>query len=95
MTHYRQAFWHHEFPDEPVVIYSEVSDSGLETRKIEVFRDDRMQYADGERSSGDTVLSEKPLPSIEEIEDQAEFSVAEIQQPEFERVWLQATRESE
>ena len=76
MTRFQKAFWHHEFPDEPVVIYSEVSDSGVETRKIEVSHNDRMQYADSERSSGDTVLSETPLPSIEEIEDQAEFSVS-------------------
>lgn len=94
MPRYHKVLWEHEFPDEPVILYSEVADFGIETRKVEVFRDGHSQFADSFRSTGDTLLSEGPLPSVEEIEDQPEFSLSEIEQGEFEQVWQLATGES-
>jgi hypothetical protein len=81
-------------PNEPVMLYSEVADFGIETRKVEVFRDGHSQFADSLRSTGDTLLSEGPLPSVEEIDDQSEFSLSEIEKEEFEQVWRRATGES-
>jgi hypothetical protein len=40
-----------------------------------------------------TMLSETPMPSVEEIESQAEFSVSVISAKEFEEVWRRATGE--
>lgn len=93
MTRYLKVVWVHEFPDEPVVLFSEIADFGVETRKVELFRDGHSQFADESRSTGDTLLSEGPLPSIEEIADQSEFVVSVIEPDEFEEAWAQATRE--
>jgi len=95
MVRYQKAVWRHEFPDEPVLLYSEVADFGIETRKIEVFRDGRSQYADGTSSTGDTRLSETPIPSVEEIQDQGEFSLSVISRSEFNELWLHATERHE
>jgi hypothetical protein len=40
----------------PVVLYSELDDNRFEVRKVEVFRDGRLGYADAVRSSGGTGL---------------------------------------
>ena len=83
--------WHHEFADEPVLLYSEIDDAGVEIRKVEVYRDGRRDYADSSRSTGTTQLSETAMPSIEEIASQAEFSPSAIEPGEFEDTWQLAT----
>jgi hypothetical protein len=35
---YQKVLWHHDLPDEPVVLYAEIS-SGREVRKVEIFRE--------------------------------------------------------
>jgi hypothetical protein len=89
---YQRVHWRHEFDDEPVVLYSEISDDGVETRKVEQYRDGRMDYADADHSTGSTLLSEKAMPELVEIASQPEFTPAAITPEEFEAVWGQATR---
>jgi hypothetical protein len=91
MTRYQRVFWHHDLPDEPVVLYSEI-DAGFEVRKVEVYRDGRHDYADGVRSTGTTVLGEKMMPGVDEISADPEFSAQEIGAEEFERVWQRVRR---
>jgi hypothetical protein len=91
VTHYRRVEWHHNFDDEPVTLLSEVGDFGVETRKIEIYRDGRADIADKFMSTGSTMLSERPLPSVEEIEDQPEFTPSLISRGEFEEAWERAT----
>ena len=90
MTCYQRVEWQHDFDDEPVTLISEVGDFGVEVRKIEIFRDGHADFADASGSTGSTVLSETPLPSIEEIEDQSEFRVSVISREDFEEAWQQA-----
>ncbi|MFL6073300.1 MAG: DUF6881 domain-containing protein [Mycobacteriales bacterium] len=87
---YLKVHWHHDFADEPVVLYSEVGDDGYEVRKVDVFRDGRLGYADKSRSTGDTVLGEKPILGVDEIAAQDEFSPSVIEAHEFEHVWRRA-----
>jgi Domain of unknown function (DUF6881) len=91
MPRYQRVLWHHDHPDEPVELYSEI-DSGFEVRKVEVYRDGRHDYADRSRSTGTTVLGEKVMPGVEEIDEDPEFSAAAITAEEFERVWQRATQ---
>jgi hypothetical protein len=93
MTQYLKVLWHHEFPDEPVELYSEIDDSGAEIRTVEIYRDGRSDYADSTRSTGTTTLSETRMPSIEEISAQAEFSPEVSGVEEFELVWRRAVSE--
>lgn len=90
---YLAVAWHHELDDTPVVIYSEVGDDGYETRRVEVYRDGRHDYADAGRSTGETELGEVPVPPIEDIAGQDEFTPAWISADDFERVWRPAVRE--
>lgn len=63
---YQKVLWHHDLPGEPVAFYSEMS-SGIEVRKVEIFRAARHDYADRSRSTGTTMLGEIPMPNVDEI----------------------------
>jgi hypothetical protein len=90
MPRYQRVLWRHALPDEPVVLYSEI-DSGLEVGKVEVYRDGRHDYAGRSYSAGTTMLGEKMMPGVDEINEDPEFSATAITAEEFERVWRRAT----
>ena len=73
------------------MLYSEIDDVGVETRKVEVYRDGRKDYADASHSTGTTVLGETTMPTMKEIAEQPEFSPDAIEQEEFDEVWRRAT----
>lgn len=89
MPRYQKVLWRHDLPDEPVVLYSEI-ESGFEVRKVEVYRDGRHDFADRSRSTGTTMLGEKLMPEVEDINQDPEFSATVITGGEFEEVWLRA-----
>lgn len=94
MARYQQVAWRHQLHDEPVVLYSEISDDGIETRKVEEYRDGRLDYAGEGRSTGTTFLSEKRMPTLEEIAQQSEFDPRVITAAEFEAIWRRATSQA-
>ena len=53
---YLKCNWNHSFPDAPITLYSELDDLRWELRKVEVFRDARMGYADGRKEVGGSRL---------------------------------------
>lgn len=92
MPRYQKVLWHHDLPDEPVVLYSEI-ESGFEVRKVEVYRDGRHDYADRSQSTGTTMLGEKLMPDVDEIDQDPEFSAVAIVAEEFEEVWQRAVQD--
>ncbi|MFG2087583.1 DUF6881 domain-containing protein [Spirillospora sp. NPDC048824] len=90
MVWYLRVEWLHDFSEEPVEIYSEVGDDGYEIRKIEVFRDGHLQYADERREAAGTSLSETPVGTVDEIAAHSEFRPHVISEQEFERTWARA-----
>lgn len=84
---YLKVEWHHDFPDEPIRLYSELDDERYERRKVEVFHDRRHTFAGTEGFSGNTMLGEIPTPSLGEHAATGEFTATEIPQEEFEVVW--------
>jgi len=78
--------WIHDLEDEPVGIYSELDD-GWEVRKIEVYSDGRMQHAGPDGATGDTVLSEMPIPDLSQVNADPQFEGREISRSEFGRIW--------
>lgn len=84
--------WHHNDGDSPIDLYSEIDDSRWEVRKVECFLDGRMHFADAQEYSGDTRLGEVPLPPLEEIANDPEFSPREIDKAAFEIIWREARR---
>jgi hypothetical protein len=87
---YQRVQWIHDMPDEPVVLYSEVDENGREVRKVEEFRDGRLDLADDLTQTGSTELSEGPLPSLEAINANPTFSGEPISEGQFHFVWSRA-----
>ncbi len=81
------VLWHHDHQDEPVRLVSEVGTDGFEVRKLEFFRDGRVGFAFGTREFLGTALGEMPLPSVEAINADPQFSGKLIAIEEFERLW--------
>jgi hypothetical protein len=82
--------WHHNSPDNPVELLSELDESDWEQRKVEIFADGRRDYADHREHSGTTKLGECPVPPLSEIGADPQFSPREISRDEFENVWKTA-----
>jgi uncharacterized protein DUF6881 len=90
MQHWRVE-WHHDFPNDPVLIHSEIGPDGYERRKVETFRDGRRSWADSAHEHGTTWLGTVPVGRIEDVDAQAEFSAGLITREEFETAWSAAT----
>lgn len=87
--------WHQKDPDDPIELYSEISDDDWELRKVEVFADGTHHFADAQPQSGSTQLRLAPIPSLAEIAADPQFTPREISRQEFEDLWTRARREVE
>ena len=84
---YIRVRWLHSFPNEPVLLISELDEARWETRKIEIFPDGSIGYADSRVEHGGTRLGLVPVPSIADIAADPEFIPEEISHEEFEDAW--------
>jgi hypothetical protein len=91
---YIRVKWIHSFSNEPVLLYSELDRQGWEQRKVEIFADGSMGYADANTSSMGTKLSEETIPTLIEISADPQFQPEEICGDEFELVWAKAIERS-
>ncbi len=87
---YLKVRWVHKLDNEPIVLFSELSASRDEIRKVEVYADGRHDYAGPDVATGTTALSEGPLPPLDEIAADPQFVPVVIDQDEFENVWRRA-----
>ena len=88
---YWKVEWHHDFTEEPIVLFSEIGEDGYETRKIQLYRDGRLLKADEAHENGTIGLSEIPVGDIADVAAQAEFSAWVISKSDFYEVWDQAS----
>ena len=87
---YIRVEWHHESRDDPSILLSEIDSARWEIRKVEIWRDGRIGFADKETASANTRLGVGSLPSNDEIDSGPQFSLTEITQSEFEDQWADA-----
>lgn len=87
---YQRVVWDHRFDYEPVVLWSEVGDDGYERRKVDEYRDGRLEWADDVGRSGTTMLGDQRVPPLDELNASGEFAAAAIVAAEFEEVWQRA-----
>jgi hypothetical protein len=90
MMQYIKVKWIHDFTHEPVVLYSELDDDRWEVRKVEAFRDGRMCRAGAGEATAETMPSETPIPTLDEIAVDPQFEPQEIETVEFEAAWVAA-----
>ncbi len=90
MNTYLKVRWRHDFPEDPVLLYSELDSKRYEVRKVEVFGNGSKGYADATSSLKDAQLGDVPVPELSEIAADAQFEPEEISKAEFEKVWKQA-----
>ena len=81
--------WKHGLDDEPVILYSELDDDRWERRKVEVFADGRLGFADGDEQTHatNTRLSIEPIPPLDEIAADPQFQPVTISAEEFSTIW--------
>lgn len=88
---YVKVAWSHDLADEPVLYLSELGEDGYENRKMQFFRDGKVEWADKFHETASVGLAEVAFPlDLREISDQPEFDAAEIAPEEFEREWVKA-----
>lgn len=87
-----RVVWSHDFADEPVELFSEIGPDGYERRKVELFSDGRLGWADEKNEVGRTGLGQLPITSVDEINAQREFQASTITAARFNHMWQQATR---
>ncbi|WP_321818468.1 MULTISPECIES: DUF6881 domain-containing protein [unclassified Paraburkholderia] len=90
MMKYIRVNWIHVIPSEPTCIYSEVDSNRWERRKVEIYADGRMGFAEDGRSVGGSMLSTEPLPAEDEIAADSQFVPTEISEDDFESIWAAA-----
>jgi hypothetical protein len=84
---YIRVKWKHTNPDEPVFLFSELDDNGVELRKLECFHNGFCDFATMDSSTGNAKLNTQPLPELEKLAQDPEFEPVEISKEEFEDVW--------
>ncbi|WP_156753505.1 DUF6881 domain-containing protein [Actinokineospora pegani] len=87
---YVKVQWRHDNADEPMVYLSELDDSGYEVRKVQVYPDGRLEFADSEIDTDTIGLSDVAFPSVAEISEQEDCSAKTIDCEEFETFWRSA-----
>ena len=84
---YLDISWQHDSDDDPYRMVLEIGADGLEKRKLEFFKNGGVGYASEIESSGSTMLGSNPIPKLEVITSQAEFSGERISEDLFEQLW--------
>lgn len=79
--------WIHNFVEEPVYLYHEINEDRREQRKVWIWKDGRIQFADVNHQCGSTELSWEILPSVDEISADPQFVVKTLTEREFSEVW--------
>lgn len=88
---YLKVTWIHDFDDEPVLLYSEVDENNFESRKVEIYKDNRFGLAMHNYDFGGTLLGSEPVPAVSEIAEDPQFIPVSISKEEFEEIWVEYT----
>lgn len=84
---YIDVSWLHKHVDEPVRMVSELDDVRFEVRKLEFYADGRVGMAVGVEEIQGTRLGGEPIPPLDEVNADPQFSGKYIAATEFEELW--------
>jgi hypothetical protein len=94
MYTYLKVKWNHNFDDEPIYLYSELDYNRNEIRKVYIFRNGEIAFANENCSSDNIFLSVEPIPSNDEIALDNQFKPENISIDDFEKIWNTAIKEN-
>ena len=83
--------WLHDEHLVPVAIYSEVNDRGFESRRVNEFRDGRLERSDRYEPKLRTTLLQLELPLPEELRDDPDRQLLPIDRESFDVLWNRAS----
>jgi hypothetical protein len=89
-TTHLKVRWHQDSGDYPVLLFCELDGERYEVRKVEVFADGRMAYAQEAEEIGDCMLGYVVTPPAAEIAADPQFEVLCADALQFERAWSAA-----
>ncbi|GAB4019863.1 DUF6881 domain-containing protein [Spirosoma koreense] len=87
---YIQVDWIHNYPDDPTQLYSEVGEDGYEIRRIDIYRDGRIERVSEDTQDEYNFLNPQVYPSLEELNSKDEWDevkAQEIIKDDFETIW--------
>jgi len=84
---YIKVEWLHDFVDEPSDLYYEMDENRFESRKVEIYKNGKVGYADANKEVGGARLGFLQIPDITVIGEDPEFRPKEISKEEFESIW--------
>ncbi len=87
---YVNVSWDHDFAEDHVLYISELGDDSYETRKVQIYRDGRSEWADPNHETATAGLAEISFPPVKEISSQPMFRAQAITAGEFNRAWDKA-----
>ena len=89
---YQQVRWQHDFPDEPVELFSEIGPDDWEVRRVDRYRDGRLLWSDDTGAGPGDGVGQAAFDPIDVINADPEFVATEITAQQFDRVWTAARR---
>lgn len=89
---YLKVSWIHNNEDYPIDFYFELDDDFNELKKIEIYKNGLVGYADKENEINGTIVSEEKIPSSDEISKQKEFILVEITKEEFYKIYIERVK---
>lgn len=87
MPTYFACQWHHDLPDQPVLLYEELDEQRYETRKVEEYRDGRRLRSARIEPERTPTLSWVAVPPLDEIDADPDFTVLSLTADQFQSVW--------
>jgi hypothetical protein len=78
----------HPGQDFPVLLLSEHDESGWEQRKVDVYQDGRVGFADAQEAH-ETQLACVRVPGLDDVAKEMAFDPQVLTREEFERFWAQ------
>lgn len=92
---YYLLLWRQDSPKFPVLIASEVDESQTEVRKVEIFPDGSVGFADEYREVGGTGLAEVPYPPPDNSNFTDELHIVQVDGRVFSALWNLAVKRNE
>jgi hypothetical protein len=84
---YIDVTWMHAFELEPRRLVSELDRDRVEIRKLEFFANGTVGFASVDVTARGTLLGERPVPELDEINRDPQFQGRAITRNAFEELW--------